>query len=186
MELSRVYLKAKFLNSQQIVDIVIIISFLYFTAQPSNILFHIFRVNIHRHILGSVLVVLSKASNFLLLLDSSKLVKLAFHNFVKMHFEKQCLVHYTLFLFGGILRSWFTPPWATMLVLPLDCSTAALPAPQNVLSIWKRVEPYGISILASVADFTIPYSPCFGLRGFLGAASEPNFPGPWSKTCCTK
>ena len=34
----------------------------------------------------------------------------------------------------------FPSPWATMLALRLDCSTAALTTPQTVLSIWKLVE----------------------------------------------
>ena len=56
----------------------------------------------------------------------------------------------------------FPSPWATMLALRLDCSTAALTTPQTVISIWKLVElkmldfsdctRTGISILTSAAD----------------------------------
>ena len=56
----------------------------------------------------------------------------------------------------------FPSPWATMLALRLDCSTAALTTPQTVLSLWKLVElkmldfsdrtRTGISILTSAAD----------------------------------
>ena len=52
--------------------------------------------------------------------------------------------------------------WATVLALLLDCSTAALPTPQKVSSIWKLVElkmldfsicmRTGISILTSAAS----------------------------------
>ena len=34
----------------------------------------------------------------------------------------------------------FPSPWATMLALRLDCSTAALPTPQKVLPIWELVK----------------------------------------------
>ena len=56
----------------------------------------------------------------------------------------------------------FLSPWATMLALRRDCSTAALTAPQKVLPIWKLVElkmldfsdctRTCISILTSAAD----------------------------------
>ena len=70
--------------------------------------------------------------------------------------------------FFGLEGSWgqpqgpnFPPPWATMLALRLDCSTAALTTPQKALPIWKLVElkmldfsdhtRTGISILTSAA-----------------------------------
>ena len=73
------------------------------------------------------------------------------------------------FFFLGLEGSWgqpqgqnFPSPWATMLALHLDCSTAALTTPQKVLPIWKLVElkmldfsdrtRTGISILTSAAD----------------------------------
>ena len=76
------------------------------------------------------------------------------------------LVKLFFFWFGGILGSTsgaeFPSPWATMLVLRLDCSTAALTPPQKVLPILKLVElnmldlsdrmRTGISILTSAAD----------------------------------
>ena len=46
-------------------------------------------------------------------------------------------------LFFGLEESWgqpqgsnFPSPWATMLALRIDCSTAALPTPQRVLPVW--------------------------------------------------
>ena len=70
------------------------------------------------------------------------------------------------FLSGGF---WVQPlgqisslPWATMLALRLDCSTAALTTPLKDLPIWKLVElkildfsvctRTGISILTSTSD----------------------------------
>ena len=60
----------------------------------------------------------------------------------------------------------FPSPWATMLALRLDCSTAALTIPQKVLSLWRLVElkmldfsdhtRTGISILTSAADCRWP------------------------------
>ena len=41
---------------------------------------------------------------------------------------------------GQPLRPNFPSPWATMLALRLDCSTAALATHQKVLPIWKLVE----------------------------------------------
>ena len=82
---------------------------------------------------------------------------LIIHSFVIEHF------------FFGLEGSWgqpqgpnFPSPWATMLALRLDCSTAAITTPQKVLPIWKLVElkmldfsdhtRTGISILTSAAD----------------------------------
>ena len=71
--------------------------------------------------------------------------------------------------FFGLDGSWGQPhglnipsPWATILALRLDSSTAALTTPQKVLPIWGLVElkmldfsdrmRTGISILTSAAD----------------------------------
>ena len=57
-----------------------------------------------------------------------------------------CYIRCNLRFFGSE-GSWgqpqgpnFPSPWATMLALRLDCSTAALTTPQKVLPIWKLVE----------------------------------------------
>ena len=82
-----------------------------------------------------------------------------------------------IFLFFGLEGFWgqpqgpnFPSPWAIMLVLRLDCPTAALTTPQKVLSLWRLVElkmldfsdrtRTGISILTSAADFRL-----FGMEG---------------------
>ena len=83
-------------------------------------------------------------------------------------------IYITFYIKKGLKGFWgqplgpnFPSPWATMLALRLDCSTAALTTPQKVLPFWKLVElkmldfsgrtRTGISILTSAADYYILY-----------------------------
>ena len=81
--------------------------------------------------------------------------------------SKKIVVGYQMNLmifFFGLGGSWVQPqgpnfpfPWATMLALRRDCSTAALTTPQKVLPIFSDRTRTGISIVTSAADTSLWY-----------------------------